>query len=165
MKELSPLKVFASYYVDLQENMSGNEKGQIRTFIQSASLHQVIALLTEGKMRTIKPIEESLLESSFANSGMGFLMDLEGSDIKRLSEMKNPVITKKLSASASAALILTKGYSVFVESSKKTSKLNSLKKQLTTIKESVKFCNESKNPKKCVEEINKKIKTLHSKLV
>jgi len=267
MKELSPLKVFASYYVDLQENMSNNEKGQIRTFIQSASLHQVIALLTEGKMRTIKPIEESLLESSFANSGMGFLTEVSATSLyndvvdtmhqhgispartakhivgsakhlgqdaidkmhasgvhptqtakqiaksvqaglgdaeskfkhaagevgeftktewDRVSRMVSqghlPELNKPLAAVALAALVLTAGYAVYRKYFSRVSqacnhktgsekdacikkfKKDAIEAQITTLTKGRVSCKKSKNPGKCVEEINKKIKTLHAKI-
>ena len=174
MTDLSPLKIFASYYIDLQEKMSSVEKKQIRAFIEAANQYQVIALMTEGKMRTVRSIEETLLESSFANDGMDFLLeskfsDKKEGDIEKLAEIaykgKMPKMIKPLSGTAHAALVLMCGYSIYRESIKNgMTKTKALKNQIAVIERAMVTAKECKNPKKSLSLVEKKLTTLRAKL-
>ncbi len=101
MRNLSPLQIFTNYYIDLQSTISVSEKRQIHTFVESATPHQIVALLTEGRMRTVKPVEQTLLETTFNKSGVGFLLEMNYNP----SELKQAVMSgaEKYGNSAKAA--------------------------------------------------------------
>lgn len=234
MKDLSPLQIYAKYYINLQEKVTVNEKRQVYNFIDNASTHQLIALLTEGKMRAVKTIEETLLESKFNKSGVGFLAEIDSesiakyaqtarihgkaamttakdyvnnhsnvakyhageakdkasswtsAQIKKLTDMAAnghmPEINRPLAAISLAALILTVGYVAYkkyfdkaeqaCKTKKGTDKSACLKKfkndavkaQISAITKSKSSCSKSKNPKRCNDEIAKKVQKLRAKL-
>jgi hypothetical protein len=96
MRNLSPLQIFTNYYIDLQSTISVSEKRQIHTFVESATPHQIVALLTEGRMRTVKPVEQTLLETTFNKSGVGFLLEMNYNP----SELKQAVMSGASNAKA-----------------------------------------------------------------
>jgi len=216
MKNLTPLQIYSKYYINLQEKISVNEKRQIHKFIDSASSHQIIALLTEGKLRAIKTIEETLLESKFNKSGLGFLLEMDmatlkahassmsdssvaaakkalksstewsEAQIKKLTSMAAdghmPEINKPLAAISLAALIMTVGYATYkkyfdkAEQACKTKigadkvacvkkfKNDAIKAQISALNKNKSTCSKSKNPKRCSDEIVKKMTKLKEKL-
>ncbi len=216
MKNLTSLQIYSKYYINLQEKISVNEKRQIHKFIDNASSHQLIALLTEGKLRAVKTIEETLLESKLNKSGLGFLLEINmatlkatassmsdsatatakkasksssewtDTQIRKLTTMADdghmPEINKPLAAIPLAALIMTVGYEIYkkyfdkVNHACKTKtgadkvacvkkfKNDAIKAQISALSKNKSTCSKSKNPKRCSDEIVKKITKLKQKL-
>lgn len=158
---MDDLKYFALTYIDLQDNLTIQEKNELAKFVTEASENQVVHLLCEGEM-----IQEVDPASYYAGKEAGLKWGASGG----------------VAAAGVAAVVITASYQIYKRflskaargcnkftGQAKTScmikyKRDALKAQIAKLNGGKVKCSNTKDRAGCVQKLDKKVQSLRAKL-
>lgn len=188
------LKIFAAEYINLQDNLSNNDKITLLKFVKEVSDNQVKHLLTTGHMVA----QEDLSEADTAYDSFSSFWDwihqnptahpgkIASTVYDHIDKVYQSGITKGavggLATAAVAALLIAAGTQIYkrylsqaakacnnFSGDKKTScmkkyKRMALSNRVAFMQKGKKACAKTKKPQKCSAKLDKKIRGIQAKL-
>jgi len=178
---MSDLKLFAAYYIDLQENLSQDEKINLLTYVKEADDYQIKHLLLKGyKVKQLSENEKVEIDEAPIGiaQGLGWRPGSYWSqDVERLGYKSGLV------DAAIIAAILALGYKIYKDYISKAGKAcrdysgdkkkdciirfkqQALRARISGLTQAKAKCKTAKKPEKCNRKIDEEIAKLKRKLI